>query len=50
MKKSMIMALALVLSLSLHMGESSADEVIKVGAGQPIPDGLLLQANISIRG
>ena len=36
MKKSMIMALALVLSLSLHMGESSADEVIKVGAGQPI--------------
>jgi branched-chain amino acid transport system substrate-binding protein len=36
MKKCIILTLALVLSLSLCMGTSFAEDVIKVGAGQPI--------------
>ena len=36
MKKRIVLTLALVLSLSLCIGVSFAEEVIKVGAGQPI--------------
>ncbi len=36
MKKSIVSTLVLILSLSLCIGVSFAEEVIKVGAGQPI--------------